>query len=408
MAKIPIFVEKGFTVSCLIMSTGALTAARGITTTGEVQSDSLLQIIWLVIYTLTLLLLIALRKSVFKVVARDKFLWVLMGIILFSTLWSTAPQVTLRRAVALVGTTLFGVYLATRYKINEQLRLLAWAFGICAILSLLVAIAIPSFGIDHTGAWRGIFVQKNSFARIMVLSAMVFLIIALTGRRHRWFTWAMFGLSSGLILLSTSKSALVNLVTLLVLLLFYYRSLRWQYTKSIPLWIFSIVAVGSTANLLLTSSELLLQGLGKDATLTGRTELWAAALQMLWKQPVLGYGYDGFWTNSLNSPAFYVWNSITWRPLHAHNGFLNVSLEIGLLGLSVFLLGYAVIVLRAIKWVRLTKTAEGFWPLLYLTLIFMYNLTESSLLNQNSILWILYSAVSYSIPIQYAQAKRKV
>ena len=402
MAKIPRSVEKGFVVSSLLISTGSLTRVSG--GDGNTVSLPLLQFVWFGIYAVTLLLLLALSKSVLRVGARDKLSWLLVAIALFSVLWSTLPDITLRRSVALVGTELFGIYVATRYSLDEQLRLLAWTLGIAAILSLVVTIAIPSYGIEFSGAWRGIYAQKNILARLMVLSAMVFLLLALKGKRHRWIPWAMFGISVLLMLLSASKAALVNFLTLLLLLVL-YRALRLRYTSAIPVSIFAILTIGGLVNLISSNSDLLLKSLGKDPTLTGRTELWDAVSVMIWKRPILGYGYGGFWTNGENGPAAYVWDAVNWKPVHAHNGILTLCLDLGLLGVSVFALGYLRNIIRSVSWIRLTKTPEGFWPLIYMSFMFMYNQAESSILYQNDIFWIIYTAVSFSRPIQDIQAR---
>lgn len=396
MTKIPRFVEKGFVVSTLLVSTGTLTHLRG-NDPGVIgrTTDPLLQGIWFGVYGLTLLLLLALRKNAVKVFARDKFSWLLVGLAVFSVVWSTVPDLTLRRSVALVGTNLFGIYLATRYRLDEQLQLLAWTLGIGAVLSLVVTVAVPSYGIELSGAWRGIYAQKNIMARLMVLSAMVFLLLALKSHRYRWGAWAMFCLSAALMLLSASKGALVNLITLLVLLIL-YRALRLHFTQAIPVLIVAILTLGGIADLISSNSEILLKSLGKDPTLTGRTDLWDAVSEMIWKRPILGYGYGGFWTSGEDGPAAYVWNIVNWKPAHAHNGFLNLCLDLGLLGLAVFIFGYLLNTMRAVSCVRSTKTPEGFWPLIYMSFIFLYNQAESSLLGQNDFFWILYTAVSFS------------
>lgn len=408
MAKIPRSVEKGFTVVCLLISTGVLTLWRssrpGQT---EVGTDPLLQVIWMGIYAVILFLLFVLRKSAVKIIGRDKFLWLLIGVTLFSTSWSTVPMITLRRSIALMGTTLFGIYIAMRFSIEEQLRLLAWTFGIAAVLSLVVAVAMPAYGVDYAGAWQGIYNQKNVLGRLMVMSAVVFVLLALSSNKHRWIAYSLFVLSVGLVWQSTSKTALVNLVTILILLIF-FRPLRLHYALAIPLSIFGILIIGSGASWLTLNWEILLASLGKNATLTGRTELWDSVLVMIGKQPLLGYGYGGFWTNGWYGPAAYVWAHNIWLPKHAHNGVLNLCLDLGLLGLTVFLLQFMMTARRAVGWIRATKTATGFWPVMYVAFVFLFNQTESSLLNQNDIFFIVYAALSVSIPIQNAQNRKTI
>lgn len=118
------------------------------------------------LYIVNLFLIIVRWRRFIYVATTDKFLLLLTGLALISALWSAAPIVTLRRSLALVSTTIFGVYLASRFSLKEQLRLLAWALGIAALLSLLFVVVPPHYGIEtrgvYTGVWRGIYHQKVS------------------------------------------------------------------------------------------------------------------------------------------------------------------------------------------------------------------------------------------------------
>jgi O-antigen ligase len=89
-----------------------------------------------------------------------------------------------------------------------------------------------------------------------------------------------------------------------------------------------------------------------------------------------------------------------WHPNHAHNAFLDLYLNLGLIGLSVFVLYFLCVCIKAANWVRLTKTAEGFWPLIYMIYLLLINQTESTLLLQNNIFWLLCVTIGLSITIQ--------
>lgn len=394
--------ERGFAVLAIFLFTGALVPL--LRTPGGpgvvvVQDDPVLWIMWLGLYGVTsLLILIRWRRFVY-VASRDKLLLLLVGIAVLSILWSVAPQVTARREVALVGTTLFGAYLATRYSLGELLRLLAWALGVAALLSLVFALMLPSYGITsspgHEG-WQGVFAGgKNVFGRTMAVSAIVFLLLALSSRKHKLVLWSGFGLSVGLLWMSNSVTSLISLL-IIGLLLPLYHALRWRYTLSVSLLIFAVVAGGIVVTWLLANAEDVLGVLGRDSTLTNRTELWPAVIEMIRQHPWLGYGYGAFWLGwSGESAHVALWVLEGGDPpfLHAHNGFLDLWLNLGLLGLATFALGFSLAALRAVSWVRATRTATGLWPLVFLTFILLYNFTESSVLIHNNIFWILYVTV---------------
>lgn len=401
-AKLLEALEKRFTVLALFLYAGSLLpfvsgAAAG--TYDPTQGNSVSQAIFLTLYMVTFCLVLVWRRQLARVLSRDKLLLLLLGVALVSALWAAVPEVTLRRSVALMGTTLFGVYLAVRYDLQEQLRLLAWALGIGALLSLLFALALPTYGVmnDLTAAgWRGVYGHKNALGALMTLSALVFMLLSLHGGRYRWLCWAGFGLSVGLLLLSNSKTSLVVFLTLLALLPF-YRILRWRYTLAVPMFIAAILVGGGVAILILSNTEFVFDALGRQASLTGRTEIWPAVIHMIREQPWLGYGYGGFWLG-WDGPSAYVLLTIYFDPLTAHNGLLDLWLNLGLLGVAIFALGLVAAFLRALAWVRASESAAGLWPLVYLTLVLLQNLTESVILTQNNIFWVLYVAAVLSMP----------
>lgn len=396
-----LFWEKFFTVtSLLLFSRAVISVVRARSDAAE--GDPFLQVIWLTIYVITFCLLAVQWKGFTRIPNNlNKPILVLTGIALFSYFWSNAPSITLRRAIGLAGTTLFAIYFATRYSSKEQLRLLAWTLGTAAVLSLIFAVALPTYGLDvhpFAGAWRGVFIQKNLLGRFMSVNAFIFLVIALSNKRYRWITWSIFGLSVALILLSTSKTSLLIFTTLLILLPF-YRALRWHYSLFVPILIMVILVIAGFVIWFTTEAETVLGYFGKDVTLTGRTDLWYMAFTMIQQRPWLGFGYSGFWLGAQGFSG-YIWNVIGWPAPHAHNGFLDLWLDLGLIGVLAFVASFFTSLGQAFTHLRNTKTWEAFWPLIFLTVFFLINLTQSAILKQNDLMWIMYVALNFLRPIE--------
>jgi O-antigen ligase len=80
----------------------------------------------------------------------------------------------------------------------------------------------------------------------------------------------------------------------------------------------------------------LLQVMGRDATLTTRTQLWEDLLRMP-GNPWFGTGFESFW---LGERAKSLWAKYWWHPNQAHNGYLEVFLNSGWLGVA--LLGFVI------------------------------------------------------------------
>lgn len=400
------FAEKVFTVLSLLLFSGAVLAVlRQTGNTADAEGDPLFQVIWFGIYGITLCLLAVHWRGFTRIPKNiDIPVLLLTGVAIFSFFWSAAPPVTLRRGIALIGTNLFGIYMATRYSPREQLRLLAWTFGIGALLSFLFGLVLPNLAIQG-GLWRGVYVQKNSLGRMMTLASLVFLLIAPSSHRYRWVLWVGFGLSAALILLSSSKTCLIVLLTLLILLPF-YRALRWRYTRSMPLYIIAIVLCAGFAIWFTSEAETVLGAMGKSVTLSGRTQLWEAVFTMIQQQPWLGYGYSAFWLGLQGYSAYVV--EASWQATHAHNGLLDLWLDLGLLGVLVFILSFLTSLVKAVAWVRHAQTLEDFWPLVYLTIMFLFNMTYSTILTRNDIFWIIYVAINFWKPVQHYATKLPV
>jgi exopolysaccharide production protein ExoQ len=117
---------------------------------------------------------------------------------------------------------------------------------------------------------------------------------------------------------------------------------------------------------------------------------------MIWKHPWLGYGYGGFW-QGWDGESAYIWRIVGWMPGHPHNGYLALWLDLGLLGLGLFFLGFWRSYLQGLTWIRNSKTASDMWPIVQMTSIALASLTESSLLESNSLNWMLYVSACLSV-----------
>ncbi len=405
MRKFLGFAEYAFTViSLLLYSGGPLTvilsngANEGETGAPETDS-SLILICFFINYLITCCLLILRWKKFLSVLKKDKLLLVLIGLAAVSVLWSYMPGKTISRSIAIIGTTLFGIYLASRYTMKQQLELLGWMFGIAVIMSFMFAIGLPKFGVMggiHEGKWRGIYNHKSVLGKVMVPSIIVFVLLAVDAKKHQFIYWLGFLLSLVLLLRSTATSSFLNTITLLAAAIT-FPVFRWKYNWMIPGIIF-IVTLGSSFYVLLTINiEILLGSLGKDATLTGRADMWPFIFEMIFKNLWFGYGYGAFWSGP-DTPSYYIWQATGWAPPNSHNGPLDLWLHLGLLGLAIFTFEFLFQTLpQSVVWVRLSKTPVGLWPLSYMLYMILANLSESTLMVQNDIFWVIYVTLAFSV-----------
>jgi O-antigen ligase len=356
----------------------------------------------ILIYLTTWLLLIVRWKRTLSVLSQNKLIWILMGVICFSYFWSINSEQTLRFALYALGTTSFGLYLAIRYTLRQQLSLLGWTYGLLLILSLLLVVAIPQYGLMagvHEGALRGVFTHKNQFGAFMALGSVVFFLNAIRGEKLSWIYWGLLALGCGSMVMSQSTTALATFLVMLILCII-YRIFRWRYEVMLSA-ILAVTIIGIIALIWVAGyigADSFFGSLGKDSTLSGRTDIWRYVWDQIQLRPWLGYGLAAFW-DGYEGPSGYVQLAMRIAVIYAHNGFLDIWLSIGLIGLSVFLAGFLITSKQSLALLRKSNTPEGFWPLLLLTYILLSNLTEGTITTMNSSFWAIYVAVSYSLVI---------
>jgi exopolysaccharide production protein ExoQ len=397
--------ERAFTVAVLALMTGAvmpLLRMGGAAATEVVEGDPVQQAVWTGVYACTGLLILLRWRAVMRMIVANWTLWPIVLMAVASAIWADHPAVTMRKSVALLGTTAFGLYFAVRFPLNQQVRLLGWVFGILAVLSVGAALFVPEYGIDHVwspGAWQGVFIQKNALGKAMVVGVVAFMVLAgVVARRWVWVPLCGMVGCAFLILMSTSKTALLLSVTLVVLYALIRARRRIQSGLLVPFAIATVLLGVGAALLVAMNAEAAAGALGRDVTLTGRTALWTVVTGYISQRPLLGHGYGDFWITA--SPP--ISQLLGWKVPHAHNGLLDLALDLGILGALLLLWAFALGLGRSYHLAVRGTSAAARWPLMMMLVTVLYNTTESTLLVRNSIYWVLFVAALAAA----AQARR--
>jgi len=362
----------------------------------RVEDNPLLLAIQAAMYAITFGFVVLHWRKFVSALRAGAWVLALAMLALVSTLWSSDPDFTLRRGLVVGATTVFGIYFGSRYQLSRQVRLLAWAFILLAVLSAACALLLPRYGIDnqfHRGDWQGVFGQKNLLGKAMLVGMIA--LWSAKGVLLRIVQIVGLLLCAVVMVMSGSRAALVVLATLL-LLAAGFRVLRARLTTLVPLTISLLATCSGVVLLVARNSSFLLASLGRDITLTRRTEIWSAVWTAISRHMALGYGFSGFWAG-LHGESVQVAARLGFVPRHAHNGFLDLWLELGIVGLSLFVAGYLQAVGDGVKLVRTSRDRLAAWPLLYLAFMFIYDLAEGPILRQNNLYWALYAAVVVSV-----------
>jgi O-antigen ligase len=348
------------------------------------------------IYAITAGLILCHLRQFLRLVRPHKLLILLVAWAMVSTLWSDDPGFTARRSLVLIASTCFGVYLATRFTMREILRLVCVVGVIAALASLMIVWRKPEFGISSgatDGAWQGIFGQKNTLGRFMALELLALGIGAIAEKKWRWLYIAGGILCLPLAILARDATALLALPVLAVLCPLFHLARKRSLVRMVA--IISAVSAAAAGFLLVAiiePSKLLLL-IGKDSTLSGRTDIWTMVWQKFLQQPWLGYGYSAFWMGKDGKESAAIWQALKWSVPHSHNGYLDVLVEVGIVGLVLFLVGCVVFFRQALRCARASNTVLGLFPLLYLSFTLLTNCSEGTIIKQESLFWVLYAAI---------------
>lgn len=406
MKRIIQLLENAFTISSLVIYTGAFLPliTSGGYSEGEGDIDvfsnyALANQLFVFIYFITIILLVFRWKTVGSVIITNKYMLMFTCFVLTSTLWSVLPDKTMSRAISLLGTNLFSIYLTTRYTIKQQSSLLVQTFGTILLASVVFIFLLPQYGMMggvHAGAWRGIYIHKNLFGQFMVMSTSIFFLQSIGYNKHRFLMYIGLCLSIVMLLMTRSSSAIVNLLIIIASFLVFC-TWKWRYEIMVPASI-SIVFVSTIFyHWFNENSAILFAGLSKTANLSGRADIWLLLPDIALRRPWLGYGYDVFWSG-YDSPSAEVWYAVGWNAPNAHNGFFDLWLGLGVVGLFLLALSFMDTIVKGYIWLRyFSKTPDGFWPLIFMVFFVISNFTESKLMRQNDFFTVIYVAISYSL-----------
>jgi exopolysaccharide production protein ExoQ len=318
---------------------------------------------------------------------------------LISIAWSDAPVLTLRRSVFLLGSTVIGIYLGERFSIEQLSRWLAQVLCMIMLASLILYCIVPSSVIDYAaydGAWKGVTINKNTFGWYMAIAVAVLTLVRF--RRFRWLRYIFLLTAAILLLLSRSATSLVGCV-LIISIVPLWRMIRAGPKTRRLVFVLMLMAICSGTYFIWAERQLLFRVLGRDSTLTGRTDLWVLVMSAIAKHPFLGYGYGAFWSG-MKDEVLNIYIASRWLPMGAHNGYLELWLGVGILGLPLVLYFILRSLGMAEDYIRSNEDWISIWPMTYLLLFIFHNFFESHLLETRSLEFLMFAAITTSLAIE--------
>jgi O-antigen ligase len=352
---------------------------------------------------------VAKRKFPWKEALRNNSALVLLYVFFgLSIVWSDFSFVSFKRWIRLAGAIpIIMVVLSERHPFAALEASFRRSFYILIPASLLLIKYFPDFGVEYqdwTGikSWLGVAKQKNGLGLLSAVATVFFA----WGLIRRWRKSILLSdrsrLVADIIVLATAFHLLlgggfsysatsIGLVIVGVAGLIFLMPLERNLSAGATPMIVSISLLLAFLPVASSITPALVEMFGRDMTFTGRTDIWAAVLAVAAESPILGTGYGAFWY--VADDAIFAQVGIH----ESHNGYLNVYLEGGIVGV-LFLFVFLVAYFR-----RLVTQAqsEHEWCVLgvvLLAMLLIQNFTEDNILKTTGYLWTvtIFMAVTLS------------
>lgn len=345
---------------------------------------------------------------------QHKWLLVLLAYMFLSTWWSDITLIALKRWAREWIVVVMALVILSEVNPRQALAsLLRRSAYVLIPYSLLLIKYYPALGRQYgrwsgLEMWTGVTDQKNQLGRLCMITAF-FLLWALyqhwRERPHvgdRYEVWADVSVVFLALYLLVGSNSSTSLATLIVGIATYLglewlrkMKLKLPQTALLALVIFLIGFGASTpflggSNIATLSSEL-----GRDETLTGRTDVWTEVLPARQQQPLLGYGFGSFWTAARRA---------RYEIPTAHNGYLDILLELGEVGLAF----YTVWLLSCARQLHRGLAQDYGWANLaicFLLMSLVYNVTESALNSLTEYITAVVVLASFVVPLRFSPSR---
>lgn len=289
-----------------------------------------------------LLVVIARGRRVGAILLQNWPIWLFFSYAAVSITWSDYPLVTLKHWVKGIGDLMMILIVVTEQNVPDAIKRLFTRLGFLLVpLSVLFIKYYLQLGRVLNLSWQmepvGVATQKNGLGELCDFLGLVLLWRLRSayndreGRNRKRRLLALGVVLAMVIWLLWTCDSMTSICALTMASIIMFFSPRPAFRRRPALVHVLIVALLSCTiyALFFQSSGSLIAGLGRNPTLTGRTDIWRTALTVR-NNRLVGAGYESFW---LGTRLQEMWNAIPGLRLNeAHNGYIEIVLTLGYIG----------------------------------------------------------------------------
>lgn len=322
------------------------------------------------------------------------------GLICTSVMWASNLQNSLQGAISFLIYTILAVHVVASMSVERSLQGVATGFKVILVASIMAIAVSPSTAfvtaVYQSGSFQGLASHRNYMGYLACLATLVFL--------YQWFGRGVRRLRDGIwvvlaiavVVMTRSVTSLLMTVLWGLVLLIAIRLIRSKskFRGFNAIALFALAVTGGTVAVI-NFAEFTDQ-LGRDATLTGRTDIWETVLMHIEQRPIFGFGWASVWAIG-DSVGDSIRGTLGFPISHAHNGFLNDALQLGWAGASLIVVCIAVAVITLARQTVRKQSPSLLAGLVIVLTVVSFNFVEARLtLNLGWFAFVLF----------YAQASR--
>jgi exopolysaccharide production protein ExoQ len=308
----------------------------------SVEGSPLDAALFALLEVLALAVLMRRQQKVVSILRNNWAIGVFFAYAGLSIVWSGYPLVTLKHWIKGIGDLMMVLVILTEPKISTAIeRVFTWLGFMLLPLSVLFIKYVPQMGRRLNLGWAmepvGVATQKNSLGELCDVIGIVLLWRFLQAykdrgnpdrKRHLVALGAVLAMDVWLLVMCNSMTSICSLSMASIVMFLSTKPSFRRNPARVHLLIVALLAV-TIYGLFFQSSGGLIASLGRNPTLTGRTDIWAVVVTIPTSR-LLGAGYESFW---LGTRMQRMWVAFPGLMLNeAHNGYIEVLITLGWIG----------------------------------------------------------------------------
>lgn len=359
------------------------------------------------------LVILALHKNnklyfFFDLLIRNWYILPFLAYCGFSIIWSINRDISLYRWLFLVFTIFAGGYIGLCYGLRRVVGLLA-IFGVCVLLlSTALVFFAPHIGVMNyhsiQGAWKGLYWHKNhlgliaAFVNLLLLINIVDHIRAGNGTRILFWSPVFYLFSLTIVYQSDSVAAYFTSILLHGFTLVAALFLKFKDKLRKIHYLLLVAAFGLAVFVALLNVDLIFGVFNRNTTLTGRVPMWSYLFRIYFgERPFWGYGFNAFWYDESHRIVLHELARYPDQIVIADNGFIDLLVNVGFSGMSLFLVFFAGILWRSIKFASTAVDIISMFPLVLMCFVILANLSWSLIFENESFFMLIMISVLFCV-----------